>query len=363
MKPYLQEEYGNPSSKHYKLATNASKAVEWARQEVAKLINAEPEQIIFTSSGTESNNFIIKGAADYLKNYENKGGHLLTSSVEHMSVINSFNYLNGEIYNNRPSDKKINRGYDCEILDVDNLGLINLDKLKKSVREDTILASFIWVNNETGNINDIESIVKYLSSKGIFTHSDATQAVGKLDIDVKKLEIDALSFSAHKIYGPKGCGAAYVKDVSKMSALIHGGAGQEEALRSGTLCVHNIVGFGMAAKLIRESREKDLAHVKELEDKFKDILKEKYPDVYFVSDEKRSLPGLLSFIIPGVNSDEKIIELKDKLAMSSGSACSAGGESPVLKAIGRPEAAANFFRVGFNRFNTLEDLELVKDLI
>ena len=234
MEPYLFEEYGNPSSKFYTLAINAEKAVQKARTNVAELINAKPEEIIFTSSGSESNNFIIKGVADYYKNYLEKGNHILTSTIEHDSVRNSCKFLKGDIFMNREKkdskyqqNKTINRGYEVEFISTDNKGYIDVNEIRDKINNHTILGSFIWCNNEIGTINSMKEISDILDSKNVFFHSDATQAVGRINVDVNSIKVDAMTFSSHKIYGPKGIAAAYLKKdkyrMPDITSLIHGG--------------------------------------------------------------------------------------------------------------------------------------------
>ena len=264
MLPYLKEEYGNPSSRHYTLAVNAEKAVEHAREQVASLINADPKEIIFTGGASESNNFIIKGVADYLKFYEEKGNHIITSTVEHKSVLQTCHFLNGDVFWNRPdttvasrflkkknTTRKIDRGFEVSFLPVNQYGQVLNETFEESIKENSILASFIWGNNEIGSLNNINELGRIAHDNGILFHSDATQVLGKIDINVKELPVDFLSFSAHKIYGPKGVGAAFIRQSGlsdfKLTSLIHGGQ-QESGYRAGTSAVHNIVDLEKLAK-------------------------------------------------------------------------------------------------------------------
>lgn len=373
MEPYLREEYGNPSSKFYTLASNAEIAVEEARESVAKLINSRPEEIIFTSSGSESNNFIIKGISDYYKNYLDKGNHILTSKVEHESVRNSCRFLNGEIYMNREKKenkyqkkKIIDRGFEVDFLNTNSKGQVELDEIVSKIKDKTILGSFIWANNELGSINDIAKILKEFEKRDIFLHSDATQAVGKIKVDVKETGLDALTFSSHKIYGPKGIGATFLKKdkyrMPDITSLIHGGDNQELGYRAGTLSVHNIVGFGKAAELARLELEDNMEKMGKLEGEFIKILKEKYPEAIILSDSE-GVPGVISYILPGVNNMLHIKKIGDKIAISSGSACSITGDSHVLEAIGMSKYKSNFFRASFNKFIDKNDFKIIKEYI
>lgn len=374
MEPYLREEYGNPSSKFYTLATNAEKAVSLARERVANLINSNPKEIIFTSSATESNNFIIKGVADYMRYYEEKGNHIITSKVEHQSIINTCRFLNGEIYMNKEKRKSVNtekrtidRGYEVDFLDVNEFGQIEISTILEKIKDNTILGSIIWGNNETGNLNDINKIANLFKDNGVLFHTDATQVIGRAQVDVKKSPIDFMSFSAHKLYGPKGMGAVYIKKdkhaMPDITSLIHGGDNQESGFRAGTLCVHNIVGFGKAAEIAKRDMKSYIKKLKKLELEFRKLISTKYSDVIFLTDPENHVPGVISFIIPGINNMIYIKNLSDKVAISSGSACSITGESHVLSAISRSEYNTNFFRVSFNKYNTEEELKILKDIL
>lgn len=373
MKPYLDEEYGNPGSRFYTLANNAEKAVEKAREQVADLVNAKAKEIIFTGSGSESNNFIIKGMSDYLRNYEEKGNHIVTSVVEHKSVINSFRFLDGQIYMNREVKKKlgvkpkqIDRGYNVDYLKVNSFGQVSIEDLKEIISRKTILGSFIWANNETGNLNDMEKIVELFRQKNVFLHSDATQIVGKLDVDMQKVLLDAMAFSAHKIYGPKGVGAAYLRanryTTKDITALIHGGQDQELGYRAGTPAVHNIVGFGKAAELAKARMDQSIKKLRGLEVEFIGILKQNFKDIEFLMDKNHKIPGVVSFILPDINNQIYLKKLSNDVAFSSGSACTISTESNLLDHIGKKEYKANFFRVAFGNNNNYKDLEKLKEI-
>lgn len=374
MLPYLKEEYGNPSSRYYTLAVNAEKAVEKAREQVAALIHAEPKEIIFTGGASESNNFIIKGVADYIKYYEEKGNHIITSTVEHKSVLQTCKFLNGDVFWNKSeksiasqflkkksSDKKIDRGYEVSFLPVNKYAQVQEDTFKNAIKENTILASFIWGNNEIGSLNNIENLCTIAKEKNILFHSDATQVLGKIDIDIKELPVDFLSMSAHKIYGPKGVGAAFVRQSGlsdyKMTSLIHGGL-QERGYRAGTSAVHNIVGFGKACEIAKRDMHEYIKRIFELEIEAKKMLTEKYPGVEFLGDPEHHIPGVIGVLIPGIVNDMMIKDLADKCAISSGSACGIGEPSYVIESIEKKEYSNTFIRLSLNKLTQIEDLNL-----
>lgn len=362
MEPYLKEEYGNPSSKYYTKAENAKKAVEKAREQVASLINAKPKEIIFTSGASESNNFIIKGVADYKKYIENKGNHIITTEVEHKSVLQACKFLNGEVFMNTekkglfsPKPKKVDRGYEVSFMDVNKNGQISSDELNDTIKENTILTSIIWGNNEIGSLNDINTLSKVCNERNILFHSDATQVLGKLNIDVNVIPIDFLSFSAHKLYGPKGVGACYIRageyTMPKITSLIHGGS-QEQGYRAGTHGVHNIVGFGMAAEIAKRDMDNNISKVINLETEFRKALSDKFDNIEFLGDLENHLPGTISFVLPDKHNELYIKQLADRVAISSGSACSISEPSYVLKAIGRENDNTRFFRLSLNKYLT-----------
>lgn len=365
MLPYLKEEYGNPSSRYYTLAVNAEKAVEKAREQVATLINAEPKEIIFTGGASESNNFIIKGVADYKKYYEEKGNHIITSTVEHKSVLQTCKFLNGDVFCNKSeksiasqflkkksAEKKVDRGYEVSFLPVNQYAQVEEETFRNAIKENTILASFIWGNNEIGSLNDIEKLCSIAKEKGILFHSDATQVLGKIDIDVKKIPVDFLSVSAHKIYGPKGVGAAFVRQSGisdyKMTSLIHGGL-QERGYRGGTSAVHNIVGFGKACEIAKRDMKDYMKKISELEIEAKKMLTEKYPGVEFLGDPEHHIPGVIGVMIPGIVNEMFIKEMANKVAISSGSACGIGEPSYVIMEIGLENKSSQFIRVSISK--------------
>lgn len=368
MLPYLKEEYGNPSSRYYTLAVNANNAVEKAREQVAALINAEPKEIIFTGGASESNNFIIKGVADYKKYYEESGNHIITSTVEHKSILQTCKFLNGDVFWNKSestiasqflkkknTNKKIDRGYEVFFLPVNEYAQVKEETFKEAIRDNTILASFIWGNNEIGSLNDIEKLCAIAKEKKVLFHSDATQVLGKIDIDVKKIPLDFLSVSAHKIYGPKGVGAAFIRQTGlsdfKMTSLIHGGL-QERGYRSGTSAVHNIVGFGRACEIAKRDMDEYIKKISELEIEAKKMLTEKYPGVEFIGDPDNHIPGVIGMLIPGIVNDMFIKDMADRCAISSGSACGIGEPSYVIKEIGFENKSSQFIRITLSKSET-----------
>lgn len=375
MLPYLKEEYGNPSSRYYSLAVNAHNAVEKAREQVASLINADPKEIIFTGGASESNNFIIKGVADYKKYYEESGNHIITSTVEHKSVLQTCKFLNGDVFWNKSEKsvaskflkkksetKKIDRGYEVSFLPVNKYAQVEADTFKAAIKDNTILASFIWGNNEIGSLNDIEGLCKIAKDKNILFHSDATQVLGKINIDVKKLPVDFLSMSAHKIYGPKGVGAAYIRQSGlsnfKMTSLIHGGL-QEDGYRAGTSAVHNIVGFGKACEIAKRDMNEYIKKMSELEIEAKKMLTEKYPGMEFLGDPDHHIPGVIGMLIPGIVNDMFIKDMADRdvCAISSGSACGIGEPSYVIEEVGIRNRSSSFLRLTLSRFSNINEIK------
>ena len=377
MMPYLKEEYGNPSSRYYSLAINAHNAVEKAREQVATLINAEPREIVFTAGSSESNNFIIKGVADYKKYYEESGNHIITSTVEHKSILQTCKFLNGEVFWNKSDKslsnkflkkkstiKKIDRGYEVSFIPVNEYGQVKKDVFENSIKDNTILASFIWGNNEIGSLNNIDELCKVAKDKNILFHSDATQVLGKINIDVKKTPVDFLSMSAHKIYGPKGVGAAFIRQNGlsnfKMTSLIHGGL-QEDGYRAGTSAVHNIVGFGKACEIAKRDMDIYIKKILDMEIKAKKMLTQKYPGIEFLGDPEHHIPGIIGMLIPGIVNDIFIKEMADKgvCAISSVFACGIGEPSYVIKEIGITKNNSNFIRISLNKFTNCKTDDLL----
>jgi len=374
MKPFLTTEYGNPSSKYYSLAINAKQAVDKARESVAKLIGAKPEEIVFTSGATESTNMIIKGIADYKKYYEKKGNHIITSKVEHMATLNTCKFLNGDIYSNNDATfsiggkpVRVDRGYDVNFLDVNEYGKVEPEILEKAIIDNTVLASIIWGNNEIGSLNDIATLYTVCKKYNILFHTDATQVLGKLDIDVKKIPVDFMSFSAHKLHGPKGVGAAFIKSddygMPPISALLHGGE-QENGMRGSTLAVHNIVGFGKAAEIALRDGEERNKYYDELDKEVISIIKST-PDFRLVGDINNRLPGIYSIIVEkkDFNNERFLKKFGLEIALSTGSACTAGQPSHVLQAIGLGEYTGKVIRISIGYEKSMNPINSIHFLI
>ncbi|EMK2596438.1 cysteine desulfurase [Bacillus cereus] len=354
MLPYLKEEFGNPSSKFYTLAANAKRAVEKAREQVANLLGCEIDEIIFTSGASESNNMILKGVTDY---YATQGNHIITTSVEHPSVIETCRFLE-------------TKGIHVTYLDVDQYGRINLEKLEQEIEENPpILVSIIWGNNEIGSLNNMEAISDICLRHNVFLHTDATQVIGKINIDLTQYPgITFLSGSGHKLNGPKGIGLCVVKKHSdgyrtKLTPLLHGG-GQEYDYRSGTLAVHNIVGIGKASELATKHQEKNTVYLTELEKYLIDILYNKLNGKITINnDNKDKIPGILSMQLHGINNELFIKKIGHIIALSTGSACSSTKPSHVLRAIGLDdEKIRTTIRISLSTDIKKEDLDIFKEL-
>lgn len=324
MLPYLMQEFGNPSSKYYLLALHSDQAVKNARQHIGQLLGCFPDELYFTSGSTESNNMILKGVADY---YSSQGNHIITSTVEHPAILETCRFLE-------------HKGYKVTYLEVDSFGRITPEQVDNAITDQTILVSVMWANNEVGSLNDIEKISELCLQHNIFFHTDATQAVGKLNIDLEVLTgITFLSCSGHKFHGPKGIGIAFLRNEqdgipTKLTPLIHGG-GQEGGLRSGTHAVHNIVGMGKAAEIALMNLELNIEKLKALEGKIKSSLKRRFGDkVVFNNDYTQKIPGIISVQFVGINNEILLKKLAPVIAASTGSACSSSKPSTTLKAIG-----------------------------
>jgi cysteine desulfurase len=349
MIPYLTEFFGNPASRSHAFGWKAEEAVEEARGHVAALLNADPKEIVWTSGATEGNNLAIKGAAQF---YKTKGKHLITQKTEHKAVLDTFRELERQ-------------GFEATYLEVDANGLINLEQLKKAIRADTILVSIMMVNNEIGVVQPVWEIADLCRSKGIIFHCDAVQGAGRLEIDVQKFKVDLLTITAHKIYGPKGIGALYVrrKPRVRIEAQIHGG-GHERGFRSGTLATHQIVGFGEAARLAKAEMASENERVRALRDR---LLKgiQGVEEAYVNGDLDQRIPHNLNVSFNFVEGESLIMAVKD-LAVSSGSACTSASLEPsyVLRALGRnDELAHSSIRFTLGRFTTQEDIDFAVKLI
>lgn len=352
MLPYFTEKFGNYSSQHT-FGFEAKSAVELAREQIATLINANSDEIIFTSGATESINLAHIGFA--IAN-QNKGKHIISSFVEHSASFESLNFLN-----------KV--GFEITFLKPDKYGLIDPEEIFSNIRKDTILVSLIYANNEIGTVNNIQTISNFCSSEKIIFHIDATQAIGKIEVDVRTLNPSMMSFTAHKIYGPKGIGALFINRNSNrfnLSPLIFGGQ-QEKSLRSGTLNVPAIVGFGKACKLLSFELEKDIQHYRKLSQYVLKNLSSSLEEITLNGHPVQRIPNNLNFTVGNVLSKKLILALNSsneypKIAFSTGAACSSEEfkKSRVLKAIGlNDEQIDSTFRLGFGRFNTFEQIKLV----
>lgn len=374
MLPYLKEEYGNPSSKYYCCANNAKNAVEDARASVAKLIGAKPEEIIFTAGATESTNFIIKGFLDHSKYYGNGRTQVITSSAEHKATLNTCRYLNGEIFSNDDpttslfgGTTKVDRGFSAVFLDTDEYGRVSTERLSDSLSENTALASFIYVNNELGTINHVGQFSKICHGNETMLHVDGTQALGKLPVDVNIIGCDFMSASAHKIHGPKGIGFAFIKSdqygLPPITSLMHGGE-QEQGIRAGTLAVHNIVGFGKAAEIALRDFAANNELITKLDSYFVSRIGE-ISDLQLLVPTELRAKGILSILVnrKDFNNERFIRRISDKVAISTGSACSAGKPSHVLCAIGQKENVNKILRASINKYTTKQDIDELIELL
>ena len=349
MIPFLTEKFGNPASRSHSYGWEAEEAVENARAEVARLLNADPKEIIWTSGATESDNLAIKGAAHY---YQSRGKHLITVKTEHKAVLDTCRELERE-------------GFEVTYLPVQENGLIDLEVFKAAIRPDTIVVSVMFVNNEIGVIQDIPAIGEICREKGIIFHVDATQAPGKVRIDLNELKVDLMSLSAHKVYGPKGIGALYVrrKPRVRLEAQMHGG-GHERGFRSGTLATHQIVGMGEAFRIAREEMDEEQARIARLRDRMWNGIKD-MEEVYINGDLEHRVPNNLNVSFNFVEGESLIMAIKE-LAVSSGSACTSASLEPsyVLRALGRnDELAHSSIRFTLGRFTTEEEIDFAVKLL
>jgi len=349
MIPYLTEHFGNPASRSHAFGWEAEKAVDEAREHVAALLNCDPKEIIWTSGATEGDNLAIKGAANF---YKSKGKHIITMKTEHKAVLDTVRELERQ-------------GFEATYLDPEQNGLLDLDKFEAALRPDTILVSVMMVNNEIGVIQPVAEIGEICRAKGIIFHCDAVQAAGKIPIDLQKLKVDLLTVTAHKLYGPKGIGAQYVrrKPRVRIEPQIHGG-GHERGFRSGTLATHQIVGMGEAFCLAKLEMATEGERIRALRDRllngFKDM-----EEVYVNGDMQRRIPGNLNISFNFVEGESLIMAIKD-IAVSSGSACTSASLEPsyVLRALGRSdELAHSSIRFTIGRFTTEEEIDYAVKLL
>ncbi|HLE25943.1 MAG TPA: cysteine desulfurase NifS [Thermodesulfobacteriota bacterium] len=351
MIPYMKEEFGNPSSIHsYGMAGKA--ALDNSREQIAELLGAGPREIVFTSCGSESNNLAIKGIAFQLRE---KGNHLITTQVEHASVLETFRFLESQ-------------GFNSTYLSVDKYGLIDLEELREAITDDTILVSVMFANNETGVLMPIQEIAELVKEKRVIFHTDAIQAVGKIDINLKNLPVDLLSISGHKLYGPKGVGALLIRDGVKFGPLIHGG-GQERGKRSGTENVAGIVGLGKACEIFKQDAGYKMqdARIKDLRDELYEGISERISGFKLNGHHEKRLSNTLNLSFEGVEGESLVMNLDlEGIAVSTGSACSEGNVEPshVLLAMGlSKEQAVSSVRFSLGRFTEKEDINRVIDVL
>ncbi len=345
----IEGQFGNPASRSHEFGWKAEQAVDLARKQVADLINADPREIVWTSGATESDNLAIKGAAHF---YRKKGNHIITVKTEHKAVLDTCRQLERE-------------GFEVTYLDPEDNGLIDIEKLKAATTDQTILISVMHVNNEIGVIQDIAAIGEFARDNKIIFHVDAAQSAGKVDIDLETLKVDLMSFSAHKIYGPKGIGALYVrrKPRIRLEAQMHGG-GHERGLRSGTLATHQIVGMGEAFRIAQEEMASENDRIRMLRDRLYNGLKND-EEVYINGDYEHRIAGNLNISFNFVEGESLIMALRD-LAVSSGSACTSASLEPsyVLRALGRnDELAHSSIRFTIGRYTTAEEIDYTIDLV
>ena len=349
MIPYLVEKFGNPASRSHAFGWEAEAAVEAAREEVAKLVNADPKEIVWNSGSTESNNLAIKGAANF---YSSKGKHIVTVKTEHKAVLDTCRELERQ-------------GFEVTYLEVLENGLLDLEVFKAALRPDTILVSVMFVNNEIGVIQPIAEIGEICRDKGIVFHVDSAQATGKVEIDLSSLKIDLMSFSAHKTYGPKGIGALYIrrKPRIRLEAQMHGG-GHERGFRSGTLATHQIVGMGEAFRIARLEMVDENKRIKALRDRLFKGLSD-IEQVFINGDMEHRVPHNLNISFAYIEGESMLMAIKD-LAVSSGSACTSASLEPsyVLRALGREdELAHSSIRFTLGRFTTEEEIDYAIKLL
>jgi len=347
MMPYLTGKFGNAASRNHQFGWDAEAAVEDARKQIALLIGADPREIVFTSGATESDNLALKGVAGM---YREKGDHIITCVTEHKAILDSCKHLEKE-------------GCRVTFLPVSDKGFVNLDDVRNAITDKTILISIMTANNEVGVVQDIKEIGKIARERGVLFHTDAVQAVGKIHFNVNEMNVDMASLSAHKMYGPKGVGALYVRRRNPrvlLTPIIDGG-GHERGMRSGTLNVPGIAGFGKAAQLAREDLDKEMAEMFRMRERLRLTLEHELDEVYINGDLEKRLPGNLNMSFAYVEGESLLMGIHD-IAVSSGSACTSASLEPsyVLKALGVGEDLAHTsIRFGIGRFNTDEEVDYV----
>jgi cysteine desulfurase len=349
MTPYLLEFYGNASSVH-SVGQSARAGLEKSREQIAGLLHCRPDELYFTSGATESNNTVVKGVADALAH---KGKHIITSTIEHHAIL-------------EPCEHLLRHGYDITYLGVDQYGYVNLEELRSAIRDDTILVSIMQVNNEVGTIQDIKKLCKIAHDKGVLFHTDSVQALGKIPVDIKDLGVDFLSGSAHKFYGPKGCGFLFAKTGARFTPFAHGGA-HERNKRAGTENVAAVVGMAKALELAVTELDKNHAHLSALAKQLFDGLLQSVPDSHFRGDPEYRIVNTLFFTFPGAEGEATILSLDMKgIAVSSGSACTSGAVEPshVLLAMGVPGAEAQTaVRFSLGKNNTKDDIDYTLEVL
>ena len=342
MLPYFNQNYGNPSSIH-SFGNMAKSALDLSRDRLASLVNSRPKEITFTTGGSESNNFAIKGIA---YGYKDKGNHLITTPAEHVSCLEAFSFLESQ-------------GFEVTYLEVDSNGMIDPRQLSESINESTILISCIYANNETGVVNPIDRLSAIANEKGVIFHTDAVQALGKIKVDLKNLNVDLASFSSHKICGPKGVGALYIKMGVNPVSLLHGG-GQERGKRSGTENVPGIAGFGKAAELVNQAFNDETERINNLKELLKDGILGSIKGVRVNGNSPDKLPNTLNISFEDIEGESLVMNLDmDGIAVSTGSACSEGNVDPshVLLAMGQSDKEAiSSLRISIGRFTTEKEI-------
>ncbi len=342
MRPFFEEEFGNPSSSHY-YGTQPKQAVIRAREQIVTLLNCAPEEVIFTSGGTESNNFAIKGCAEAARH---KGNHIITSQIEHPAVIEVCNFLK-------------TTGYEITYLPVDEFGRVQLEDLKTAIKKETVLISIMHANNEVGSVQPIEEISKLAKKHDIIFHTDAAQSVGKIPVDVNRLGVDLLTIAGHKVYAPKGVGALYIRQGLAPAKLMHG-AGQEMAVRAGTENVLEIVGLGMACEIAGRDLEKNMTHMRAMRDRLFEGIKKEYDQVRLNGHPQKRLPNTLSISFLGLEANRILDAIGSQVAASAGAACHSDMVqiSGVLKAMNVPlEWAKGTLRLTTGRMTTSADID------